>query len=440
MQDIISTLKNALQQAEAGLEVAVGRLAKDGTERGDFKPSEVLALASVREVLAMPVTCLHRIQEPAATEQSAWHAGLDEGRAQATGSVSNATFQAAPAAWVDSEDDKPSSRADLERVLDTWNEATGALPRDSGWRCEVLGMLEDAYDLGAHQAPQAAPAAVAVADERAAFEDWATDQMDIMSTENCFDRCKITGRYQYAFVESKWEIWQARAALAATPAAAPVVLPEPAAIALSRRESATKGSVEFTWGIDAFKVEGPRALYTEQQVRALLAQAATAGYSSGINPKLEWDEVYDCAIAAYSKSSTSTDALRLCFQSRSQQQHISICWTANELMDFAQGIASLVASSSAPVAWINWNAATGERSVGFKRDSELASEPLYSNPAPQAQADARDAERWRAAREGVKSGDRVIHVYTAQHGLGTKLLGSAADAEIDAAIAAAKGE
>lgn len=42
--------------------------------------------------------CLHQIQEPAAAEQAAWHAGLDEGRAQATGSVSNATSQPAPAA------------------------------------------------------------------------------------------------------------------------------------------------------------------------------------------------------------------------------------------------------------------------------------------------------------------------------------------------------
>lgn len=42
--------------------------------------------------------CLHQIQEPSAAEQAAWHAGLDEGRAQAEGSVSNATFQAAPAA------------------------------------------------------------------------------------------------------------------------------------------------------------------------------------------------------------------------------------------------------------------------------------------------------------------------------------------------------
>ena len=31
-----------------------------------------------------------------------------------------------------------------------------------------------------------------------------------------------------------------------------------------------------------------------------------------------------------------------------------------------------------PVAWINWCAATGERSVSFECESELASQPLYS--------------------------------------------------------------
>lgn len=65
---------------------------------------------------------------------------------------------AVPASWVDSEGEKPNGRDDLERVLDEWNDATGALPRDSGWRCEVLGMLHDAYDLGAHQAAPALPA------------------------------------------------------------------------------------------------------------------------------------------------------------------------------------------------------------------------------------------------------------------------------------------
>lgn len=54
-----------------------------------------------------------------------------------------------------------------------------------------------------------------------------------------------------------------------------------------------------------------------------------------------WDEVYDCAVAAYCRSSTSKDALRLCFQSRHQQHHIAVGWTANELMDFAKGIAAL---------------------------------------------------------------------------------------------------
>jgi hypothetical protein len=30
-----------------------------------------------------------------------------------------------------------------------------------------------------------------------------------------------------------------------------------------------------------------------------------------------------------------------------------------------------------PVAWVNWCAATGKRSVSFKCESELASQPLY---------------------------------------------------------------
>ena len=58
---------------------------------------------------------------------------------------------------------------------------------------------------------------------------------------------------------------------AALAAAAPAVLPEPTVIATSKRESPTKGSVEFTWGGDALKDEGEHKLYTEPQVRALLA-------------------------------------------------------------------------------------------------------------------------------------------------------------------------
>ena len=166
MQDIISTLKNALLQAEAGLEVAVGRLTKDGTERGDFKPSEVLALASVREALAMPMPlCLHQIQEPAAAEQAAWHAGLDEGRAQATGSVSNATSQAAPAAVNPSETPNSSTIAvpsGWKLVPDDatpeWVENLEALP---DWR-DAVGECIKKFLAASPVAPQAAPAAVAV--------------------------------------------------------------------------------------------------------------------------------------------------------------------------------------------------------------------------------------------------------------------------------------
>lgn len=38
-----------------------------------------------------------------------------------------------------------------------------------------------------------------------------------------------------------------------------------------------------------------------------------------------------------------------------------------------------------PVAWINWNALTGKRSLGWECDSELASEPLYAAPQPARQ-------------------------------------------------------
>lgn len=34
-----------------------------------------------------------------------------------------------------------------------------------------------------------------------------------------------------------------------------------------------------------------------------------------------------------------------------------------------------------PIAWINWSALTGERSLGWECESELASEPLYTAPS-----------------------------------------------------------
>jgi hypothetical protein len=40
------------------------------------------------------------------------------------------------------------------------------------------------------------------------------------------------------------------------------------------------------------------------------------------------------------------------------------------------------AEKQEPVAWVNWCAATGKRSVSFECESELASQPLYTTPQP----------------------------------------------------------
>ena len=88
-------------------------------DEGEVKATydEHIAVAAALE--AMPAQCLHQIQEPAAAEQAAWHAGLDEGWAQAAqpSSVSNAeTPQAAPAAVAVPDELKALSR--LEAACD----------------------------------------------------------------------------------------------------------------------------------------------------------------------------------------------------------------------------------------------------------------------------------------------------------------------------------
>ena len=133
---------------------------------------------------------------------------------------------------------------------------------------------------------EAAHAAVAVPDEREEFKD------HIKTCHNYFEGMLANSKHDNGFkvidVNNQWIGWQARAALVATPAAATsgatpytsgapaqVVLPEPVVIATSKRESLTKGSVEFTWGVDALKDEGEHKLYTEQQVCAMVAAAPT---------------------------------------------------------------------------------------------------------------------------------------------------------------------
>lgn len=67
----------------------------------------------------------------------------------------------------------------------------------------------------------AAPGAVAVPDERAAFEAWFLQK----GSAHQLERNEAKGWYENAWANAGWEAWQARAALAAAPAApAPVVM------------------------------------------------------------------------------------------------------------------------------------------------------------------------------------------------------------------------
>ena len=135
---------------------------------------------------------------------------------------------------------------------------------------------------------------------------------------------------------------------------------------------------------------------------------------------LEWDEVFDCAVAAWCRSSTSQEMLRMCFQSRAQRNEVSVGWTANELMAFATGIARLVASptppaeqqaapkaapqqeAQEPVAWLNpWRAdqvttdydAYGEHGI-----------PLYTAPQP---APAPLSEMPYEKRKAIQEGEQI---------------------------------
>lgn len=70
-------------------------------------------------------------------------------------------------------------------------------------------------ELEALQAAPPAPAAVAVPDERQAFERYQCDRMrrDLQELTIHAD-----GRYDCDDIQAEWEAWQARAALAAAPA------------------------------------------------------------------------------------------------------------------------------------------------------------------------------------------------------------------------------
>lgn len=105
--------------------------------------------------------------------------------------------------------------------------------------------------------------------ERAAFEDWIKkDGGDL----RMFGSGQNT-HYCNSAVNNAWGGWKASAARVATTASAPVVLPEPDVFAKVSHKGAAKWDVEFTWPVGKFEEDGDHKLYTEQQVRALLAAA-----------------------------------------------------------------------------------------------------------------------------------------------------------------------
>lgn len=119
---------------------------------------------------------------------------------------------------------------------------------------------------------KAAPPAVAVPDERAAFEAWAKSE-DMGIGSDC-------DGYIHSNTAAASLAWQARAALAATPVQ-DVVLPEPAIMpkgesaAAQLRAMATNYPAGHSWD----KLDGKaciRGALEIEALRALLAQAATA--------------------------------------------------------------------------------------------------------------------------------------------------------------------
>jgi hypothetical protein len=82
-------------------------------------------------------------------------------------------------------------------------------------------------------------------------------------------------------------------------------------------------------------VDGPDKYMCDDAYEALRAALAQP------EQEPQWDEVFDAAVRAYVRSAQSREMLRLCFQNKSDSDAISIGWTAQELMAFAKGIASI---------------------------------------------------------------------------------------------------
>lgn len=203
MQDKITLAIDALASAafvEGGVSPENTRAARDLTEQ---RKRELLA--------AIGAPCLHQIQEPAAAEQAAWHAGLDEGRAQAAGQELKAQHSTACLYGYALSSlgltDTPQMRVlfwDAHEALE-WDENTDRYitPSAEG-ECGQCGHVQEPASSKAAPAAVAVPVKLATGDEiRAIATSVSTSSSDSPSS-------------------SEYVMAGYRAALAATPAAAPV--------------------------------------------------------------------------------------------------------------------------------------------------------------------------------------------------------------------------
>jgi len=263
--------------------------------------------------------CLLQIQEPSSAEQAAWHAGLDEGRAQAV-----------PAAVA-----VPDGIAAFEKLLD----ASMAALTDRSSAKEHVQIWDDAHDV--------------------------------------------------------LEAWKARATLAATPAAAvPVVLPEPVGAM-----SATTPRV-VAWNC-TFMPEAGTHLYTDQQVRALLAGVSAPAAQTNDEIHADFEAWWGVAGDGRSKMTAKrawTAATRAAPQTQADAREA-------QLLAFAVSEIRRDEMEHAPVLYVskgqldNFRDPDGPDSTAHGRYLPARVTPAgkFTTPlfaAPQAQADALDALAW----------------------------------------------
>lgn len=341
--------------------------------------------------------CLHQIQEPAAAEQAAWHAGLDEGRAQeAPAAVAVPTQALTGEARAEKIRGLAPIRAKLSAAADV------AVP--DGWHAPGLGEVhnEDHTQM------------IYCADgDGVASDDLARKVRAALAATPAPDAQVPQGSYVSTSGELKPDV-----SVYSTPAAAPVVLPEPDAVI-----SELMGLVD-EWGM-------------ESHLRG--AAELDAQHSEATQEEI------DCAKDRASKERAAWKAI--------ESKLRALLATATGLPAQAEDIADLVTGMSVSVDVSTGDDDAGNRYFGTvtlaQEDNEgkhgltLLVQDAEPNFTPQAQADARDADvlAWllpnlHPANFGLEyDGDKLDADWNAEF---KRAILAAADES--AAIAAAKGE